>query len=55
MTEKDKLFLKDILKPIRRMPPLQDTYSARHLPFGRLTAYGQRKKEEEEQQKHEKL
>ena len=54
MTDKDKLFLKDILKPERRAMPLQDTYSARHLPFGRLTAYGQRKKEEEEQ-KHEKL
>lgn len=28
-------------------PPLQDTYSARHLPNGKLTRYGMRKYFEE--------
>ena len=28
-------------------PPLQDTYSARHLPNGKLTRYGMRKKLQE--------
>lgn len=34
-------------------PPLQDTYSARHLPNGKLTRYGIRKKIEEMAQKKE--
>lgn len=34
-------------------PPLQDTYSARHLPNGKLTRYGIRKKIEEMEQKKE--
>lgn len=32
-------------------PPLQDTYSARHLPNGKLTRYGMRKKLQEMAQK----
>ena len=37
-------------KTLRRAvaePPLQDTYSARHLPNGKLTRYGMRKKLQE--------
>lgn len=34
-------------KSIRTEPPLMDSYSARNLPFGRLTRYGMRKKLEE--------
>ena len=35
-------------------PPLQDTYSARHLPNGKLTRYGMRKKLQEMTQKKQR-
>lgn len=40
-------------KSIRTEPPLMDSYSARHLPFGRLTRFGMRKKLEELAKKKE--